>query len=71
MTAAPNRHEEVVLSGEIHRADDVGGSRTAGDYGGILLNHPVPNYPGIIVARILGKYYLTVESLHQILNDIR
>ncbi len=52
MAAASHRHQQVVGPGEVDRRDDIGGPSTAGDERGVAVDHAVPDFAGVVVARV-------------------
>ena len=49
---AADRHEQVVLSGEVHRGDDVRDATAPRDERRTLVDHPVPDGAGVVVAGV-------------------
>ena len=54
---------ETALARETHGGRHVGGVRAARDQGGPLVDHSVPDLPGLVVGRMVGRYDLAGETL--------
>jgi hypothetical protein len=69
VAAATNRHEQIVVTGEIDRADDVGHPGTADNQGGPFVNHGVPDLTRLIVPGIAGTQQFAPQAGLQVLNS--
>jgi hypothetical protein len=52
VATAPDGEQEVMLTGEIHRLDDIGDPRALGDDGGTAINHAVADLPRLVIPGI-------------------
>src|SRR5207237_10568145 len=54
VSSTPDGNEEVVLTTEVDRRNDIGHIGTSRDQGGMLVDHAVVDFAGCVVALIIG-----------------
>lgn len=59
--AATDRHQQVVVAGEGHRADDVTDATAPSNQGRTLVDHPVPHRTSVVVVSIIDTSQIAVE----------
>ena len=66
VAAAPNRDDELLLTGEAEGRDDVVGAGRPHDQGRPTVDHAVPDRARIVVAGVVGAHDLAGESVGQL-----
>ena len=62
VAAAANRHEQVLLAGEVHRRLDVGDIRAPRDEPGPPIDHRVVDLAGLVVLRVARRDELPAQT---------
>ena len=62
VTAAAHRDEQIVLPRESHRRDHVGDPPAPSDERGLTLDLPVPDRPGLGIARLPALDHVTEQA---------
>jgi hypothetical protein len=69
MTSAANRNKEVMLTGETHAGDYVGGASTARDSGWPAIDHGIRNRASGVIAILARAKHRAADSCPEFLNS--
>src|SRR6185436_15306810 len=62
--------QEIVLARKLHARDHIGGAEAADDGGGLPVEHPVPDGPGLFIAGIARHGYRSTETHLQCVQSL-
>src|ERR1700693_2791590 len=68
MPAASYRNRKLVFTSKSDAPDDIIRSRTSGDQSWPLIDHPIPNPPGSLVANVAWYHKLALKLSPKVLN---
>ena len=68
MAAAPHHDLDIVLMGEPHAGDHIGGVPAPGDRGWVLVDHGVVDGPGLVVSGILWPDQVAAQGGGQVVE---
>ena len=68
MASAAHRNQQAVLPSEVDRLDHVGRSAAAGDHGGPLVDHGIPDPSGAVVVLVAGEQRLPVQAAPEVFD---
>ena len=68
MTATTYRHQELVITGEIDRVDDVRHPSAADDHRGTSVDHPVMDFSRLVVALVGRQEKLAAQAGLELLD---